>query len=195
MPSSSDNSSAPAPLNTIYINYTGEISSEKMNKLMAVVTEAKATYSPDTFYFLFSSYGGSVDAGIHFYNFLKSLPQKIIMHNIGSIDSIANVVFLSGDERYATEHSSFHLHGVTWTLQAASYTRLQLREFQSGLEQAERKIAGIYMAHSNLLEEDILGLFTQGESKDSHFALEKGFITSICDANIPPDMLFLSCNF
>ncbi len=51
------------------------------------------------FYFLISSPGGSVNDGIVLYNFIKALPAKIIMHNIGVIDSIATVIFLAANER------------------------------------------------------------------------------------------------
>jgi len=67
---------------------------------------------PDVLYFLFSSNGGSVNAGIALYNFLRALPVEIIMHNTGSIDSIATVIFLAADKRYAALHSTFLFHGV-----------------------------------------------------------------------------------
>jgi len=50
--------------------------------------------------------------GVTLYNFIRSLPVKTIMHNIGIIDSIANVVFLAANERYANPSSSFLFHGV-----------------------------------------------------------------------------------
>ena len=97
-----------------YISYYDAISEPKARALMQACTQAIDQTKPSRLYFLFSSSGGSVDAGITLYNFLRALPIPVIMHNVGSIESIANVVFLAADERYATPHATFLLHGITW---------------------------------------------------------------------------------
>src|SRR5881396_644821 len=86
---------------TIYINYFDGINEAKVKVLMAVCSELIGKQHPDQLYFLFSSNGGSINAGITFYNFLRALPTEIVMHNIGSIDSIATVIFLAGEKRFA----------------------------------------------------------------------------------------------
>ena len=102
---------AEAPLSsTTYISYFDVINEAKAKAFMAACADAVAQTRPSRLYFLFSSSGGSVDAGIALYNYLRALPVPIVMHNTGSIDSIANVVFLAADERYANPHSIFLLH-------------------------------------------------------------------------------------
>ena len=95
------------PTGIFYINYFDEINDGKVRGLMALCADilAKVKPTPTTFYFAISSPGGGVAAGMTFYNFLRALPVKIIMHNTGSIDSIATVIFLAASERYACSHS------------------------------------------------------------------------------------------
>ena len=45
--------------------------------------------------------GGDVATGFTLFHYLRSLPVKIVTHNVGSVNSIGNVVFLAGEERYA----------------------------------------------------------------------------------------------
>src|SRR5260370_24397301 len=106
-------------MKTIYINYFDVISQPKARAFMNACTQLLgSTPKPDRFYFPFSAAGGNVEVGIALYNFLRALPVKIAFHNTGSADSIATVVFLAGEERYATNHATFMIHGVTWTLNA-----------------------------------------------------------------------------
>jgi ATP-dependent protease ClpP protease subunit len=87
------------PIDTIYVNYFDSINDAKTKALMAICSDIVAKEKPRAIYFLFSSVGGQVNAGITLYNFLRSLPVEIVMHNNGSIDSIANVIFLAASKR------------------------------------------------------------------------------------------------
>src|SRR5947207_3216984 len=96
-----------APMKTVYINFFSKIDDNIATKFMTACTEIIKVEKPDCLYFLFASPGGSVDAGVAIYNYLRSLPVKLIMHNNGAIDSIANVIFHAADERKATPHATF----------------------------------------------------------------------------------------
>jgi ATP-dependent Clp protease protease subunit len=136
-------------------------------------------------YFLFSSGGGMVDSGVALFNYLRALPQEITMHNVGSIDSIANAVFLAGDVRYAAPTSAFLLHGISWTFQqAASLTYSQMQETISRFDAAEQLSAKIIGDRSKLSAEEVRALFRQGQSKDPQFALDKGLIHEIREPSV-----------
>lgn len=172
--------------NAVYLNLFCEISPQSVNHIMRVCTEIVVNNKPDTLYFSFSSPGGSVSAGISLYNFLKALPVKVVMHNTGSIDSIATIVFLAGDERIASPHSSFLFHGVKTTFPSGNgLTLAHLKEVTSCLTRDEEKIAGIISSNTKLSTRNIRNLFKQGESKDTSFALNKGFIHRVEQLNIP----------
>lgn len=178
-----------------YLNYFDQILEPQVKTLMNVCSQIIAQKKPDTLYFLFSSPGGSVNAGITFYNFLRSLPAQIVMHNTGSIDSVATVIFLAGERRYAAKHSSFLFHGIQRQIGKDSRFRsTDLKEQLSGLELNESKLIGIISERCELTEGEIRDLFQQGESKDLSFALEKKIIDEIRNPKIPKGAEFASIN-
>ena len=98
--------------NVFYINFFDKIDEAKVRALMGVCANIIAQKSPDRLYFLFSTPGGQVNAGITLHNYLRSLPVKLTMHNTGAIDSIGNVIFASADERFAAPIYLFLFHGI-----------------------------------------------------------------------------------
>jgi len=181
--------------NTFYINYFGPIDERTTNVIMETCASIMTQNQPDCLYFLFASNGGSVNAGISLYNFIKALPTKIVMHNTGRINSIANVIFLAGEERYAVLHSSFLFHGVTWSFNGGANLNLsQIIEAKSGIENDQEKIAGIISGNTSITKNEILELFAQGETKGSDFAQEKGIIQGIKDPQVPKGAPFVSIN-
>ena len=171
---------------TVYFTFHDNISLESANRVIDFCNKAVVQYKPQRLYFLFSSGGGLVDSGVTLYNYLRSLPQEIIMHNVGSIDSIGNVVFLAGRVRYATPASAFLLHGIQWNFgQGASLTYSQMQETVSRFDAAEQLSARIIGERSKLTAPEVRDLFRQGQSKDPQFALDKGLIHEIRDVSIP----------
>lgn len=177
---------------TIFVNYFDSITDQKAKALMAICADLMLR-KPTQLYFLFSSQGGSVNAGITLYNYLRALPTEIVMHNTGSIDSIATVIFLAGQKRYAATHSTFLFHGVQCNFgQGSSLNAAQLQERTSNLQQDENKMAGILTGCSKLTDGEVRELFRQGESKDLAFAIDKGIIHEIRDPKVPPDAPFIA---
>jgi ATP-dependent protease ClpP protease subunit len=109
------------------------------------------------------------------------------MHNVGTVDSIANAVFLAGKERYATPASAFLLHGVMWNFhEKSTLSYPQLQEIMSRFDAAEQLVAQIIGEHTKLTTEEVRALFRQGESKSPQYAKEKGMIHDIREAKIEP---------
>lgn len=172
---------------TVYLTFHDNISVDSAKRFIDFCTKVNQQYQPQTLYFLFSSGGGAVDSGVTMYNFLLSLPQKVIMHNVGTVDSIANAVFLAGAERYAAPTSAFLLHGITWNFpQPATLTYSQMMEIVSRFDAAEQLTAQIIADRCSLTSDEVRQLFRQGKSKAPTFALEKGIISEIRNISIPP---------
>jgi ATP-dependent protease ClpP protease subunit len=162
---------------------------------MSAVSDIINREKPDTIYCLFSSTGGVVDGAITLYNFLRALPVEIIMHNTGSVDSAANIIFLAADTRYASKHSSFLFHGTSQPFIANTrFTKNQIAETLSSLNVLESKMIGVMTDRTKLTTEEIKSLFSQGEPKYPDFALDKGIISEIKDPKIPPGIPILSFN-
>jgi ATP-dependent Clp protease protease subunit len=181
---------------TVYINYFDGIDDKKARALMAVCADIISKHNPAQLYFFFSSTGGSVDAGIALYNYLRALPVGLVMHNTGSIDSVANVVFLAADERYASPVASFLLHGITWGFGAgARLSWTELQETSSRFRADEARISDIIIARTSIAKEELAVLFRQGDSVGLPFATAKGLVQEIREAKVQPGALLVSCNF
>ena len=181
---------------TIYINFFDGIDPTKVNKFIQFTTDVIIQHDPKELYFFIASNGGDVDSGFVLYNFLISLQSKITitMHNTGTIDSIANVIFAAGEKRYAAPNASFLFHGVSMNMQGG-VSRTILKESLSRLEGMENRIAHTVSKHSKLTEAELTALFQQGEGKDVNFALNKEIIQEIKVPSVPHGSIHLAMTF
>jgi ATP-dependent Clp protease protease subunit len=170
----------------LHISYFDGIDPNKANRFMQFCTAAIHQHRPDGLYIHFASGGGDVDSGFVLYNYLTSLQGQmpVVMHNTGTVDSIANVVFLGARERYAAPNASFLFHGVSMNFNGAQNGTM-LREALSRMEGMEQRIAATIMQHTALSLPELRQLFAQGQSKNVDFALEKGVIQAVRNPTIP----------
>jgi ATP-dependent protease ClpP protease subunit len=171
---------------TLYINFFDSIDPVKASKFIQFTSDAIQQHNPTELYFFISSNGGDVDSGFVLYNFIVSLQGKmtVTMHNTGTIDSIANVIFASGQNRYAAPNAAFLFHGVSMNFRGPQ-TRTAIKEALSRLEGMENRIAHTMSTHSKLTEKELTDLFLQGEGKDVNFALSKEIIQEIKVPSVP----------
>ena len=169
----------------IYVKFSSPINPQTSQILMNFLTD-QIDRGEKEFYFLISSLGGSVNDGVVLHNFIRALPAKIIMHNIGIIDSIANVVFLSSDERYCNSNSSFLFHGVGFDIvQPQRLEGKELREKLAIIERDQKSIANIISERTKLKEEEIIEMFLRTKTKNAEEAKKVGIIQDIKSADIP----------
>jgi ATP-dependent protease ClpP protease subunit len=116
------------------------------------------------------------------------------MHNNGTIDSIANVIFAGGQNRYASPNASFLFHGVSMNFNGGQ-NRTALKEALSRLDGMENRIAQTVSKHSKLTEAELTSLFQQGEGKDVNFALSKEIIQEIKVPSVPSGSIHLAMTF
>jgi len=180
----------------IYINFFEGINPTTVNKFIKFTVDAINQHNPTEIYFFISSNGGAVDSGFVLYNFIISLHGKIkvTMHNTGTIDSIANVIFQSGQNKYASPNASFLFHGVSMNFNGGQ-NRNALKEALSRLEGMENRIAQTVSKHSKLTENELTALFKQGEGKDVNFALDKEIIQEIKVPSVPHGSVHLVMTF
>lgn len=182
---------------TIYINFFDGIDPIKVNKFIQFTVDAITQHNPTEIYYFISSNGGDVDSGFTLHNFLLSIQSKIAitMHNIGTIDSIANVIFLAGQKRYAAPNASFLYHGIVMNFNAGGYGRAILKEHLSRLDGMETRMAETISKHSKLTTGELKDFFQQGEGKDVKFALDKEVIHEIKVPSVPAGSIHLAMSF
>lgn len=168
-----------------YIASFGNIDATFTETLIDTIAN-KLPDNTKTIYYLFSTGGGTVSIGVAIYNLLRALPYKVVMHNIGSVDSIGNVIFAAGNERYATPNGTFLIHRVRSTMEKNDNLEDNLlREKLNITETEENKIIKIYLEHTKIPKMELLQYFESGELKNAQYAIEKGMIDEIREVKIP----------
>lgn len=167
-----------------YIFFCGGIDENSVHEMVETIT-AKIPHDVRTLYILMSTNGGSVGLGFVLYNFLRALPYKIVMHNIGSIESIGVVIFLAGEERYTNANGTFLIHRVSGMLSTEIVGHISLREKLGGIDLEENRIKTVLLENSTMPPEEIGALFIEGQLKDANYAWEKGIIHEIRDIILP----------
>jgi ATP-dependent Clp protease protease subunit len=92
-----------------YLGYTGAIDSHGVGRIAGALNNA-VNGSFDEAQLSFSSLGGYVSDGIYLYNHIRALPINVVIHNTGSVSSIAVAVFVAAHERYCSPHAMFMIH-------------------------------------------------------------------------------------
>jgi len=181
---------------TLYISFFSGIDQRIANNFMTLCNNAIKEHDPGELYFFIASGGGDVDSGFVMSNYLTSLHGhiKITMHNVGNIDSIANVIFISADKRFAAPNAAFLFHGVAMNAIGA-LSRMALKENLTRCQGMEDRIIATMSSRSKLSPATLQELFNQGEGKDVNFALEHGIIDEIQTPVLPPGAVHLVMNF
>lgn len=176
----------------VYISFVHPITWDTVNPLIKMSNDI-VNNGVKQIYLLMGSPEGIVDAGFAVYNHLLGLPIIVTTHNIGSIDSVANVIFLAGAKRLACGNSTFLFHGVHWAFPAAAeVTRAQMTEIITSLRAGENKMRDAIVSRSGLTVDEVDAFFTEGAMKDAAFALSKKVIHEIGPVNIPTGVPILN---
>lgn len=179
---------------TVYVSFSAEINVSTTEQLIAVLAN-QANQGIDHIYLMLSTPGGNVANGMNLYNVLRAMPFKLTTHNVGNVDSIGNAVFLAGEERLASPHSTFMFHGVGFDVQNTRLEEKNLREYLDGLLSDQGRIGSILQERTKLAANETSDLFREARTKDSAFALEKGIVTGVSDVKIPAGSPVLSLVF
>lgn len=185
MPEPEQNAAVPVPPQRVYIIFTAEIVPQTVEPLIQACANLAQQRVPEV-YIAISTPGGQVASGITLYNFLLGMPFRVIMHNIGNVDSIGNAIFLAGTERYACAQSTFMFHGVGFDRQAARFEEKMLREMLAGLLADQQRIAAVVAGRTSMNAEEVEGFFREGQTKTAEFARERGIVHDVREFNLPP---------
>jgi len=170
---------------TTYVSFSAEISQQTSEALMGVCADL-ANKKAETIYLMLSTPGGSVMYGFTIYNFLRSLPVKVITHNIGNVDSIGNVIFLAGEERFSCPNATFMFHGVGFDItQPMRFEEKLLRERMGSVLADQKRIAMLINERAGIKLEEVDKLFLEAVTRDPNYAKANGIIQDIREVKIP----------
>lgn len=185
----------PSVPETVYVSFTAEIHPPTAEALISVLAQ-QANNGVKNVHLLLSSPGGAVMSGFTIYNAIRAMPFNLTTHNIGNVDSICNVVFLAGEERYACKHSTFMFHGVSLqTTTPATFDLRQLRENIGKVNADDQRIANLFAERTKMDAGDVLKLFTEARTEDADFAFAQGFATGIREVEVPDGTPIITLTF
>ncbi len=134
--------------------------------------------------------------GMNLSNVIRAMPFNLTTHNVGNVDSIGNVIFLAGQKRYASPHSTFMFHGVGFDSQATErFEEKVLRERLDSVQADQRRIGSIIVERTRLQQSAVKKLFLEAQTKDAAYAISCGIVDEIRDVKIPPGSPILSLVF
>jgi ATP-dependent protease ClpP protease subunit len=168
-----------------YVSFCSRIRPGSTDQLLRTCTRL-ANDGVSEVYLMLSTPGGSVSHAIAAYNLLRGLPFRLVTHNVGSVNSMGNVLFLAGDRRLACPDSTFMFHGVGFTVDGGSRFDLRaLREKVDSVQTDQRKIAAILAARTGLDTAAIETLFDEAVTHDPATAERFGIVHEIAELVIP----------
>ena len=171
-----------------YVLFSRIINGENVSELVRKLNEI--SNRGQDIYLLLNSHGGNVASGIHCYNMLRALPTRLISHNVGNVDSIANAVFLAGEDHYSTSSAVFMFHSVGFDFNTP--TRLDCRQLRERLDSAvadHDRIGAIISDRSEIDLPDAIELFATQIVRNATWALESGIIHEVKDLQLPSDRI------
>ena len=170
---------------TLYVIFTAEITPHTVEQLTAVMVQAIQKRVANL-YLAMSTPGGQTQAGIALYNTLRAMPFHLTVHNISSVNSMGNVIFLAGETRYSTAHSTFMFHGVGFDVNGPIRIEEQhARDKLDSILADQSRMANIITARSNIGNDKVAELFRAQTTVDATWAKDNGIVEDIRDFSIP----------
>lgn len=102
-------------MSKMQLHFFGPINVSTIESFRNMLLNAMRTPNVDELEILMSSEGGDLNSGFTAYSYLRSVPMKTTIINMGAIESIALMPFLGGTERKAVPNARFLIHNFTWT--------------------------------------------------------------------------------
>ena len=179
------NINIPNKTHTLYVIFTSEVNPTTAEQLTAVLVQA-AKRRVSEVYLAMSTVGGQVQAGIALYNTLVGMPFDVTVHNISSVNSVGNVIFLAGKKRYSAPNATFMFHGVGFDVQGPMRIEEQFaRDRLDSIMADQSRMGQIIVDRSQIDDVEVARLFRTQRTVDATWAKNNGVVEDIRDFNIP----------
>lgn len=167
-----------------YAVFTAEVTPASANNFVAFLL-AQASAGIARLNLAMNCPGGNVVSGIAIYNTMLGMPYEIVTHNIGNVDSIANLIFLAGKERYASAASTFMFHGVGFMIANQRLEEKNLHELLDSVQADHKRICAAIAARTKITTEEGVKLFIEQRTRDAMWAKNMGVIADIREFSFP----------
>lgn len=154
---------------TFYIDYEidEDYSLVELAKIIIQINiEEKDIENPEPIRLFIHSYGGDIEQALFFCDLVKASRIPIITVGMGVAMSAGFLIFLSGKERYAFEHTSMLVHSGSAVLQG---TAEQIEEAQKNYKKQTEQMKSYILANTNIDEKT----FNKNRNKDWYLTSEE----------------------
>ena len=182
------------PAKPLYVSFLAEVNPTTTEALIGTIG-GQLQHGFDELHLLLSTPGGNVREGIAIYNMLMGLPLKVITYNVGSVNSIGNVIYLAGTERYASRTSSFMFHGVGFDIANTRFEEKELIERLEGLRNDQGLISEIITRRTKIRPSEVNQLFLKAAFLPATEAKTRGIVHKIRDVKVPKGVPFMQLVF
>ena len=134
-----------------WFTLSGDVNSDMVHRVFDAVADMTED-GVETAHILIQSNGGYVSDGLCLHNYLRNLPIKIVTYNAGAVASIAVILFLAGEERYASETARFMIHKSHASAPSGARPDA-LRIIVEGLQADDARTEAILRQHVNLTDD------------------------------------------
>lgn len=135
------------------IHFTGPINSSTCGNLITTCSRA-LQQGAELLQLNIATMGGECSYGFTLYNFLLGQPVPVHTHNLGTVESMGNILFLAGSHRTACQYSKFLFHPFHWTLHG-SVDHSRMAEYAMSLDYDLRLYAEIVAERTQGSAEDL----------------------------------------
>lgn len=125
-------------------HFYGPISSTSFENLRNCILKAIIQNGCKKATILLSSEGGDINSGFTAYNFLRSLPITLSIVNMGTIESMAIMMYLAADDRATLPTSRFLLHSFHWNFGPGNIDFCRVAECSDSLAFDVNRYAAIF---------------------------------------------------
>ena len=181
-------------LKTAYFYYFGDVNKFGANNLI-ILTSQKMLQGCNHIYLCLSSKGGCNFSALTLYNYLHNIPVKVTTHNIGLVESAANIVFLAASERIASSNSRFMIHGSkTKFPPETKFTTEELLESANSLKSDLQLFSSIISGSLNCPIETVESWHNASKFFSPTEAINNQIIGRIEEFRLPIDKEFIGIN-
>lgn len=172
------------------INFTAPINSSTCGQLIRKCSEAVQQDASELIVRI-ATMGGECSYGFTMFNFLMSLPVPVNTHNLGTVESMGNILFLAGRRRTACHHSKFLFHPFHWTLHG-SVDHSRMSEYAMSLDYDLELYTRVVQERTEGANEtmDVRNYLTAAPRiLNPREAIETGLIHAVEDVKLPKDAI------
>jgi len=135
----------------VYATFSGDIDSLAVSRFFNIFASFKNN-GVKKVNLLIQSCGGNIHDGFALYTYLKNMPMDISTYNCGFIASIAMLIFLSANNRYASKLSKFMIHKSTLCI--VNPTNIpEIKNKSNAIERDDSNIESILKTKINMPED------------------------------------------